>query len=245
MHTELSPQSHTPSELDVFDVRSFLLQKLSAELGDDILDNAEYWPSILTESSTYLRVPSWIDGERCESFSHVITPPIPTTSRLAKTKGIAQDEVETEGIPVILPRPVPYAASWTWFDAEIWRPNAPGGTTNPPIEASTWPASFAITSSLPFPSPADETLEAAGYHRIISLSTTGHFTGSKGLASSTKRCSRDDNHPITRLNGTYKPNTIPEPIFVAKRSGLFRICPLGRFKSAPIQIHRINIVLLV
>ncbi|KAF9443636.1 hypothetical protein P691DRAFT_737591 [Macrolepiota fuliginosa MF-IS2] len=201
MHFELSPHSDTPSELDVFDVRSFLLRKLPAELGDDIIDKAEYWPSISANCSAYIRVPSWVGGERRTSFCYAITPPIPTISRLVKTRGTTRDEVEFDEVEAKVRRRVkkvifrvtshdqgwggdtglklPYAGSWTWFDAEIWRPNTVNGTSNFPTKTSTQPSSFDITSDLPISSPTDETLEAAGYHRIMPPSAAGHFSSSK------------------------------------------------------------------
>lgn len=63
------------------------------------------------------------------------------------------------------PHPGPYAGSWTWFDAEIWRPVDSGNDQNG-LQLVGSPTTSAAQIKPMMASPTEEMLVAAGYHRV-------------------------------------------------------------------------------
>jgi hypothetical protein len=84
----------------------------------------------------------------------------------------------------------PYAGSWTWFDAEIWRPL-------PTINANSLKVGSSISSSAQIEpmmvSPSSETLEAAGYLRVHPPSKPGCSVEDNASAWLVQRNKRADN----------------------------------------------------
>lgn len=160
------------------------MQRLPPELVDEILHHAEYWPVIHGSCDSHFQVSS-ASRNFDSSYCCLITPPIPTARGLVRTRLQTTDHPRFDDVGVDMRRKIkrvtfrftsrdqgwggdsglrePYAGSWTWFDAEIWRPRQN-------VEHSSLEVGSSISSTTQIKpmmeSPTDEMLSAAGYTRV-------------------------------------------------------------------------------
>ncbi|KAJ3572436.1 hypothetical protein NP233_g3086 [Leucocoprinus birnbaumii] len=171
----------TPSEWDVFATRAILLERFPPELVDEIIHKANYWPVIHGSCHSHFQVHSGVD----DSYCCLITPPIPSAKRLVKTRLLSEDQPLLDDVEIDVRRQIqsitfeftsrdqgwggdpglkgPYAGSWTWFEAEIWRPIETDNRNE--LEVGSSISSTARIKPM-MESPTDEALLAAGYIRV-------------------------------------------------------------------------------
>ncbi|KAF9448090.1 hypothetical protein P691DRAFT_705661 [Macrolepiota fuliginosa MF-IS2] len=213
----LDMQGHyIPSEADVYAVRNILIEWLPAELADIILNAAEFWPTISGYCLSHFEVQS--DASYC----CLITPQFPDVPRLVMTRKQRTDQPEfLQDVEANVRRRVkyvtiklashdqgwggesskwPYAGSWSWFDAEIWRPVTSNESRNDLQLVECSPSSSASIKPM-MTSPTEEMLMAAGYRRINPPATADTQSNHAWLAQRNLRARADiQNHTIVWSN---------------------------------------------
>ncbi|KAF8657970.1 hypothetical protein AX16_002131 [Volvariella volvacea WC 439] len=109
---------HHPTPQDVSQARKHLIKLLPVELADEILQQAEYWPRLVSYVEEDVRVDA--EAPRFDAlFAYIASEEIP------KLSGIRVEKVRFEirsrdqgwgGDPGLV---LPYDGAWSWFDAII------------------------------------------------------------------------------------------------------------------------------